>query len=118
MEIRTYRDLIVWQKAMDLVIEAYKICSKFPKEEQYALSQQIKRAVVSIPSNIAEGKAKGTKKDYRHYLQVAYGSGAELETQLEIASRLHYVPDKEYKNILELLSEIMKMLRVLIIKLA
>ena len=87
-KINTYRDLIVWQKSMDLVVEIYKLTKNFPKSEIYGLTSQMKRCAVSIPSNIAEGRRRGSRKDYRHFLIIAYGSGAELETQIEIVKRL------------------------------
>jgi len=116
MNINSYRDLTVWQKAIDLVIELYRITKKFPAEERYGLTSQMRRAVVSIASNIAEGKARGTRKDYRRFLINAYGSGAELETQIEIAKRL-CLCEENFKTADDLLAEIMKMLNVLIRKL-
>jgi len=74
MEILSYKDLTVWQKSIELVTNIYKITEKFPQNETYGLTSQMKRAAVSIASNIAEGKARGTRKDYRHFLIMAYGS--------------------------------------------
>jgi len=90
MKINSYKDLIVWQKSMDLVLLIYAIVEKFPKEETYNLSSQMKRSAVSIPSNISEGSRKVTKKDFRHFLLNSFGSGAELETQLEISKKLFF----------------------------
>ena len=84
----SYKDLIVWQKAMDLVVEIYRICKFLPKEENYGLSDQMRRSVVSIASNIAEGQARDSKKDFIRFLSIAQGSKAELETQIEICRRL------------------------------
>ena len=89
MSIESYRDLIVWQKAMELVTVVYGVTEKFPKAEVYGLTSQIRRSVVSIPSNIAEGRRRGSRKDFRNFLLHAYGSGAELETQIEIAKQLN-----------------------------
>jgi len=115
--ISSYRDLTVWQKAMDLVMEVYHITEKFSKSELYGLTSQMRRSAVSIVSNIAEGKARGTRKDYRHFLINSYGSGAELETQIEIAKKLKFTEESSYHKINMLLEEIMKMLNVLIRKL-
>ncbi|MFA6183761.1 MAG: four helix bundle protein [Parcubacteria group bacterium] len=82
--LNSYRDLIVWQKAMELVTEIYKLTDKFPKEEIYGIVSQMRRCAISIPSNIAEGRRRDGKKDFRRFLIIAYGSGAELETQIEI----------------------------------
>ena len=79
---RGFKDLIVWQKAMDLVEETYRVVKCLPKEEQYGLSNQMRRAVVSIPSNIAEGNQRGSIKEYLHFLYIAMGSLGELETQI------------------------------------
>ena len=89
--INSFRDLSVWQAAMDLVAEVYRLTASFPKHETYGLASQIQRAAVSIPSNIAEGHAREHLKEYLHHLSIAQGSLAELETQLEIAARLHYI---------------------------
>ena len=83
-----YKDLIAWQKAMDLVESVYKVTEAFPKREVYSLTDQIRRAAVSIPSNIAEGQAHFTNREFVHYLRHSRGSLAELETQLLIAQRL------------------------------
>ena len=88
--IYSYRDLIVWQKSVELVVAIYKLTEKFPSVEVYGLTSQMRRAVISIPSNIAEGRKRGTRKDFRPFLVVAYSSGAELETQLEIAKKLPF----------------------------
>ena len=107
--MKTYKDLIVWQKAIELVVSVYELTNKFPKEEIFGLTSQIRRVVVSIPSNIAEGRRRGTRKDFRQFLIIAYGSGAELETQLEIAQRLRFCSLGGQK-VEELLLEVMKML--------
>lgn len=116
-QIHSYKDLIVWQKGVELVVEIYKLTKEFPKEEIFSLTAQIRRAAVSIPSNIAEGRFRGTKNDYIHFLRIAYSSGAELETQLEIAKRLNYCHNTSFIMVDGLLLEIMKMLNVMIKKL-
>lgn len=87
-EIRSYRDLVVWQKGMDLVEGVYRVTKAFPKDEVYGLTSQIRRAVVSIPSNIAEGQSRMTSGEFIHFLGIARGSLAELETQIILAQRL------------------------------
>jgi four helix bundle protein len=114
--ISSYKDLIVWQRAIELVVEIYKLTEDFPKEEIYGLTAQMRRSAVSIPSNIAEGRFRGTKKDYLQFLRIAYGSGAEIETQIEISKRLPKTKDLDYSKADSLLEEIMKMLNVIIRK--
>jgi len=116
-QIRSYRDLIVWQQSVELVTILYELTQKFPKEELYGLTSQLRRSAVSIPSNIAEGKSRKTKKDYIKFLNIAYSSGAELETQIEIAKRLPQTKDFDYRKISSLLFGVMKMLNTLIRKL-
>ncbi len=103
---------------MDLVDAVYQLTTKFPKTEVYGLSAQMRRGAISIASNIAEGKRRGTRKDYRHFLYNSFGSGAELETQLEIAKRQKYCKPKDYIRADTLLDEIMKMLNAMIAKLS
>ena len=117
-KIHSYKQLIVWQKSIELVASIYKLTEEFPKEEIYGLTSQIRRAAVSIPSNIAEGRHRGTRADYLHFLRVSYGSGAELETQLEISKRLSKTKTLHYNQADSLLGEVMKMLNVMINKLA
>ena len=114
MEIQSHRDLIVWQKAVELVTLVYKVTNAFPKSELYGLTSQMRRSAVSIPSNIAEGRRRGSRKDFRNFLMNAYGSGAELETQVEIAKRIQIVPSADYKHIDGLLTECMRMLNKMI----
>lgn len=112
-DIKDYRDLIVWQKSMDLVVEIYKITEIYPKSERFGLVSQMQRSAVSIPSNIAEGYRRGTKKDYRNFVLIAYGSSSELETQVEIAKRLQYISQEQCGKIDQLLLEVAKMLNAL-----
>ena len=107
---QSYKELIVWQKAMDLVILIYRITEKFPEEEKFGLISQMRRCAVSIPSNIAEGRRRSTRKDYRSFIITAYGSGSELETQIEIAERLKYIDKNDLAKVGGLLEEVMKML--------
>lgn len=115
--VHSYKELIVWQKSIELVINIYGLTEKFPKEEIFGLTSQIKRAAVSISSNIAEGRYRGTRTDYLHFLRMSYGSGAELETQLEISKRLLKTKNLNYNIVDSLLEEVMKMLNVMINKL-
>jgi four helix bundle protein len=105
-----YHDLIVWQKSMNLVIAVYQLVKEFPREEAFGLSAQMKRAAVSIPSNIAEGYRRSTIKDRKHFLTMAYGSTAELETQVEIAKQLKFGNQRAYAAVDTPLIEVSKML--------
>lgn len=113
----SYRDLVVWQKAVDLSVEVYNWSHKLPKSEVFGLTSQIRRAAISIPSNVAEGRYRSSRKDFLHFLRIAYASGAELETQLEIIRRLSLIDDLDYNRLSGLLAEVMKMLNVMIAKL-
>jgi four helix bundle protein len=108
-----YKDLTVWQKSMDLTTRIYTYTSKFPLHEQYGLTSQMRRAAVSIPSNIAEGSRR-RGKDGRQFLLIAFGSGAELETQLELSRRLEYGESKEFEECIPILEEVMKMLNKMV----
>jgi four helix bundle protein len=118
MPINSYRDLIVWQKSVDLVVEVYKLTDRFPKAEIYGIVSQMRRCAVSISSNIAEGRRRGSRKDFRQFLIIAYSSGAELETQIEISKRLKFAENIEFKKIDDLLLEVMKMLNKMIANLS
>jgi four helix bundle protein len=89
--INSYRDLMVWQKAMSLVTEVYAITGNFPSSEMYGLTSQIRRSAVSVPSNIAEGYGRNSTGDYKRFLQIAVGSLFELQTQIEISFNLNYI---------------------------
>ena len=106
----SYKDLIVWQKSYKLTIKIYSVTKNFPKEEIFGLVSQMRRASVSVPSNIAEGNIRFCKKDNAQYLRIAYGSISELETQLSISKDLGYVKDKDYNESLELINEVSRML--------
>jgi len=114
VEVRSYRDLKVWNLAMDLVIMCYQLTPKLPKTEVYGLTSQIKRAAVSIPANIAEGKGREHLGEYIHHLSIANGSLKELETHLLIIERLSYLENSELNPVLKLAEEIGKMLSTLI----
>ena len=108
--IRNYRDLLVWQKAMDLVVESYRIAALLPKSETYGLASQIQRSAVSIPANIAEGHGRDHLGDYLRHLSIANGSLMELETLFLLLIRLSFFPACELESALELSTEISKML--------
>ena len=118
MTIQTYKDLIVWQKSMALAEEIYKLSKAFPKEELYGLTSQLRRAVVSVPSNIAEGHARQSTAEFKNFLSIAQGSLAEVETQLLLAIRFHYLTLPQAANALSLREEISKMLASLRSKLS
>ena len=108
--IRSYRDLEVWQKSMDLVVVCYQITKEFPKNEVYGLMSQLQRAAVSIPANIAEGRHRQHRREFLQHLSIAYGSLAELETHIQIAERLDYITGKQIKKLLDQTAEIGRML--------
>ncbi len=112
--MRDYKKIIVWEKSYKFGIQIYSVTKLFPKEEIYVLTSQLRRASVSIPSNIAEGSRKSTQKDFRSFLYNAYGSGAEIEVQIMFARDLGYISTEESNLLLSELSEIMKMLNALI----
>ena len=113
MEVRSYRDLNVWHMGMDLVCLVYEIAVHFPKSEAFALTNQIQRAVVSVPSNIAEGHARDSRLEFLHFLSIGLGSLAEVETQLIIANRLKYVDSETVEPVLSKCGELGKMIRAL-----
>ncbi len=113
MPASSYKDLIVWQKSVALAVMVYDLVERFPKEKIYGLVSQMRRSAVSIPSNIAEGRYRGTRNDYAHFLRISFGSGAELETQIEIAKRLPKTKHLRYEKIDALLEEVMKMLNAM-----
>ncbi len=112
--VQSYRELVAWNKAMDLVTEIYRITRDFPKEELFALTSQLRRAAVSIPSNIAEGKGRLSKGEFRQFLGNARGSLAELETQILIAQNLYYLDGAEAKRLLAMVEEVGKVLNGLL----
>lgn len=112
--VRTHRELDVWKKSIDFVTKLYKETVDFPKQEVYGITNQIRRAAISIPSNIAEGAARDSNKEYIRFLYIALGSIAEIETQLIIANNLHYFDDEAFKDLEEDRDEIARMLYGLI----
>lgn len=115
--IKTFRDLIVWQKAMVLVTDVYRASSEFPKSEQYGLTSQLRRCAVSIPSNIAEGFGRDSTNDYLRFLSIANGSLYESQTQLEIARNLEFLSEQQFTQLLNQAREIERMMSSLIRKL-
>ena len=114
MKVKSYKELIVWQKSMELATLIFKVTKTFPKSELYGLVNQMRRAAFSIPSNIAEGFCRGSKAEFRQFLQIAFGSGAELETQLTIARNTSLLDEKTYNSLIAKLEEIMRMLNKMI----
>ena len=112
----SYKDLIVWQKSMALTGDIYKITEKLPKSETYGLADQLRRAAVSVPSNIAEGHGRKTSKDFLHFLSIANGSCMEMETQLLICVQLKMLSNEDIKDLLTDINEISRMLTSLILK--
>ncbi|OHB22858.1 MAG: four helix bundle protein [Parcubacteria group bacterium RIFCSPLOWO2_01_FULL_48_18] len=115
--MRNFKDLFVWQKSIELVVLTYKITKEFPQEEKYGLAVQMRRAAISIPSNIAEGHMRRTIKDFKQFLTIARGSCAELETQTIIASNLTYITHEVYQLSVSKIEEVSKMLASLSAKL-
>lgn len=114
--MRNHKDLIVWQKSMGLVKKLYQVTQSFPTEEVYGITSQMRRAAISIPSNIAEGYGRGHDKEIIHFLYISLGSASELETQLIISNDIHYLPDNSYQELSSLNNEIIRMLSSLINK--
>src|SRR5512142_463586 len=112
--IRSYRDLRVWASAMELVTDTYRVSKSFPKDERYGLTSQLRRAAVSVPSNIAEGHGRKHVGEYFHHLSIANGSLMELETQVQIAFKLEYLSREEQDALLDRSSDVGRMLAGLI----
>jgi len=109
-----FKELLVWQRSIDFVTDIYRSTGSFPKDEMYGLISQIRRASVSIPSNIAEGNSRRSKPDYLQFLKIARGSCAEVETQLMISKNLNYLNEENYQKLNNNIIEISKMLNGLI----
>ena len=116
MVIHNFRELVAWQKAMELAKNVYRITKSFPVEERYALTSQIQRAVTSIPSNIAEGAGRPTQKETAHFLSFSLGSAYELETELTLANSFEYINNDTYKQLMSDLVEVQKLVFALIKK--
>lgn len=112
--LKNYKELRVWQKSYQLCLDIYKITKEFPKEERYTLTPQIRRAVLSIPSNIAEGYGRKTTREYIQHLFIAYGSHCELETQIILCGDLGYIENEKLKKVQEDIGEVERMLKALI----
>ena len=110
MSPTSYKDLIVWQRAIELAQEVYAVTDNFPREEIYGLTSQMKRAAVSIASNIAEGSRRNSRKEFAKFITHSFGSGAELETQRVIAGRLRFGKEVDFARMDALLDEVMRML--------
>ena len=115
-KIKTYRDLIVWSKSIDFVTMVYELTRKYPKDELYGLTLQIRRCAISIPSNIAEGYGRRSTQDYIRFLQIAMGSLYEIQTQIQISLNLKFISQIDYNSIYEKSRQIEIMLRLLIEK--
>ena len=118
MKLKNYQDLIAWQKSMDLVEDVYRCSKDFPREEIYALTSQIRRAAVSIPSNIAEGQGRRTTADFLRHLSIAYGSLCEVETQILIARRLKYIAQARLEEVMSRAGEVGRLLNGLMASLS
>ena len=116
--LNSYKDLTVWQRSIELVKEIYRLTKLFSKEELYGITNQIRRASVSIPANIAEGYTRKHRREYLQFVRISFASGAELETLLIIAKEINLSPPNEFQKSEELLNEIMKMLNKLSANLA
>jgi len=110
MNVQCYRDLLVWQKAMDLCVEVHRVTLLFPKHELFGLSAQLGRATVSVPSNIAEGHGRRTTADYIHFLSISRGSLNEVETQLTLSMRYNYITSSDHDLLLQQCGEVGRML--------
>ncbi len=108
--MQTYKDLNVWKKSIDLTIEIYRITKLFPVDERFGLISQMRRCCVSIPSNITEGYARRGRKENAHFVNIAYGSASELETQIIISKKLKFIPEREWVKTEKLLLETLKLL--------
>lgn len=106
----SYNELTVWQKAMDMVVEVYQLTREFPHEEQFAMTNQLRRAAVSVPSNIAEGHGRDSKKEFSKFLRIANGSAQEVSTQMTIALRLGYLTTEQFDHCEDLIREVRRML--------
>ena len=111
-----YKKLVIWQKAIDLSVEIYNLTKKLPEDEKFGLSSQMRRAVISIPSNIAEGHNRSSDKEFIHFLRIAQGSNAELETQLILCEKLLFLSTNETELAMSICVELDKMINSLIKK--
>ncbi len=115
-KITSYKELIVWQKSYELTRKIYSVTETFPKKEDYSLTSQMRRCSLSIPSNIAEGYRRAHRKEFIQFLQIAFGTASELEVQLLLAKDIGYTNETDYKTCEALLTEVLKMLNVMLTK--
>jgi len=111
LAVRSYADLVVWQKAMDLVVEVYALTRAFPGDEKFGLTSQLRRAAVSVPSNIAEGEGRHSGADFKRFLAIAHGSLCETETQLQLSERLGYADSESVDRLLQRAAEVGRMIQ-------
>jgi len=111
---KTYKDLVVWRKAMQLVTDTYKLTEHFPRSEMFGLCSQLRRAVISVPSNIAEGQGRDSVKEFLHHLSISYGSLTEAETQIQIAANLTYIDQNDADGLLQKCDEVGRLLNGLL----
>ena len=109
--VKSYRDLIAWQRAMDLVLDVYDLSRRFPDDERFGLTNQVRRASVSVPSNIAEGQGRGVGAEFAHHLRISQGSVQEVETQLILGARLGFVPQSRADSALAAADEVGRLIR-------
>ncbi len=110
MGMHNYRELKIWQRSMDFAVKVYEVSTDFPKEERYGLTSQLRRSVISVPSNISEGAGRGTNNPFRVFLEYAMGSINEAQSQIELAFRIHYVPKENYEYLMNEALQIYKMI--------
>jgi four helix bundle protein len=114
MTVKSYHDLIVWQKAMNLVTQIYRVTKEFPRDEIYGLTAQLRKAAVSVPSNIAEGQGRFSTREFIRFLSIAHGSLCETETQILIAERLLYIDEQVRNQLMSLSAEVGRLLHGLV----
>lgn len=113
MAIRSHHDLVAWQKSLDLAVAVYGLSARFPRDELYRLTAQLTRAAASVPANLAEGSARASRREFAHFVSIARGSLAEVETLLLLADRLGYIEVDELRTVQDRITEIGKMLTTL-----
>jgi len=115
-KIKSYRELLIWQKSIQVVTNIYKLTRDFPKEELFGITSKIRRCAISIPSNIAEGFGRNSQGDFKRFLNISLGSTYELQTQIEISQNLEYLNTENYKYLMESCVELEKMMNSLVSK--
>ena len=110
---KSHKDLLVWQKSIELAIKIHKLTENFPRSELFGITSQMRRAAISIPANIAEGSARGYRKEYLHFVSIAFGSVTELETHALIAEKLNFIKGEQLQDVQKLIEEIAKMVNAL-----